>query len=186
MTMLTRLAPLAFWGLLATAWAGEPGPTGNSADPALPLPAPDPGTASRADLDILTRPVPRPVPLSFADARWLMWGLTPQQALSYLPSLRQAEPSGPAGSAPGGGAVEGSSPDWRLIQLLNPVLGSSKAEERDFDGKAGGQLDGPRWSLKSQLQVEAASSTADIPGAERWQTEEALNVPVAGPVYLLG
>src|SRR5262249_7768924 len=92
-----------------------------------------------------------------------------------------------AAGGPGGGAAVVAVPapsDQRLLWLDTLLEAPRKAPE--FDGKASGQLDGPLWSLKTQLQVEAAPPTADIGGAERWQTEEALNVPVAGPVYLIG
>ncbi len=59
-------------------------------------------------------------------------------------------------------------------------------QPRPFDGQASGQLEGPWGTLKTQSQVEAAPPDAGVRGAERWQTEESLQVPVAGPLYVFG
>jgi hypothetical protein len=58
-------------------------------------------------------------------------------------------------------------------------------EQPDFKGEAKGQLEGPWGSLKAQLQVEPERS-AEVRDAERWQAEEALQVPLAGPLYVYG
>jgi hypothetical protein len=55
-----------------------------------------------------------------------------------------------------------------------------------FGGQASGKMDGPLGStLKGQLQVEGPDRCA-VAGAERWQAEEALQVPVAGPLFVFG
>jgi hypothetical protein len=65
------------------------------------------------------------------------------------------------------------------------LLLKDEEEARDFNGQATSQLEGPWGSLKSQLQVEAARA-AEVREAERWQAEQNLQVPVAGPLYVYG
>jgi hypothetical protein len=64
---------------------------------------------------------------------------------------------------------------------LDPLGGT-----REFDGKANGQVEGPWGSLKAKLEVASAARELDGREGERWQAEEALQVPVAGPLYVFG
>ncbi len=54
-----------------------------------------------------------------------------------------------------------------------------------FNGKASSQLEGFWGSFKTQLEVESVQP-AEKRDAERWQTEEALQVPITGPLYVFG
>jgi hypothetical protein len=77
-------------------------------------------------------------------------------------------------------------PEWTRRQS---GLGTDGEPEADpaapFPGKVNTQLDGPWGSLKGQLQVDPAQA-AEVRDAERWQAEQALQVPVAGPLYVFG
>jgi hypothetical protein len=47
------------------------------------------------------------------------------------------------------------------------------------------QVDGPWGSLKAKLEVDPAQA-AELRDAERWQAEQNLQIPVAGPLYVFG
>jgi hypothetical protein len=54
-----------------------------------------------------------------------------------------------------------------------------------FPGKVNTQLDGPWGSLKAKLEVDPANA-AEVRDAECWQAEQALQLTVAGPLYVFG
>src|SRR5262249_43806435 len=74
----------------------------------------------------------------------------------------------------------------RSVEWVRGLLQVEVTERtNEFNGKAASQLEGAWGSLKTQLEVDPARS-AEIRNADRWKTEDALQVPVAGPVYLFG
>jgi hypothetical protein len=72
----------------------------------------------------------------------------------------------------------------RWMQTLFGREGDGAAE---FEGKTGSQFNGPWGSLKTQVQLDTTKAMRDAPiQGDRWQTEEALQVPVAGPLFVFG
>jgi hypothetical protein len=57
----------------------------------------------------------------------------------------------------------------------------------DFAGKVDDKLEGPWGSLKTQVQLNTTKGLMDAPAqGDHWQTEEALQVPVSGPLFVFG
>src|SRR6266545_363914 len=82
--------------------------------------------------------------------------------------------------------------DTALAQFLDQlpyfhtVFGTA-ATAPAFDGKVSDHLEGPWGLLKTQVQIDTTKGVADAPlRGERWQTEDALQVPVAGPLFVFG
>jgi hypothetical protein len=105
--------------------------------------------------------------------------------------MRQEPRPGDGGPAPVGFVP--SVPEVETREAWLGALFGRKAREEVpaglpsfFDGRATGQLEGPWGILKAQSQVESAPPDAGVRDAERWQTEESMQVPVAGPLYLFG
>jgi hypothetical protein len=111
---------------------------------------------------------------SFVDTCCNLYGVRFEEVLNYRPEDREP------GIASRWGWAYDRSVDW-LHELLQVEIAARTAE---FNGKAGTQLEGAWGSLKTQLEMETPSS--EIRNADRWKTEEHLQVPVAGPVYLFG
>jgi hypothetical protein len=77
-------------------------------------------------------------------------------------------------------------PEWTRPQSGLGMDGGAEADpSASFPGKVNTQFEGPWGSLKSQLQVDPARA-AEVRDAERWQAEQNLQVPVAGPLYVFG
>jgi hypothetical protein len=56
-----------------------------------------------------------------------------------------------------------------------------------FDGKVSDKLEGPWGSLKTQVELDSTRGSLDAPRqGDHWQTEEALQVPVVGPLFVFG
>ncbi len=141
--------------------------------------------------------LPRPVAATDPEPTW---GRNPLPSLEarYRWLGEERRPAEPSPSPPGDGrpAFIGSAPALSAGELreawLGGLLGRQSREEQPaglpsfFNGQARGQLQGPWGTFKAQSQVEAAPPDAGVRDAERWQTEEALQVPVAGPLYLFG
>ena len=70
-------------------------------------------------------------------------------------------------------------PEWTR---RDPGLGDHDAAPATFTGKVNSQVDGPWGSLKAKLEVDPA----ELRDAERWQAEQNLQIPVAGPLYVFG
>jgi hypothetical protein len=95
-----------------------------------------------------------------------------------------AQPAQPAWR----GLALGSGPPPRseLFEISDPFRLQPFTDPRAFDGKATAQLEGPWGSLKSKLELESAARDLHGRDGEHWQAEEALQVPVAGPLYVFG
>ncbi len=210
--MLTNLARIAMCGLLAAVSTRTPGPRAivprgpvpPHAVAYSPHPAPAQPNVSLTDRLGLTLPwsvregrgrpgisthgdmqrLLAPAPFSFEDSCCELYGISLEQAVRSTPALPWL-----VGDADLSRfrryVAHDPDPEWRY-HWVRGLLGVKAAPPREFDGKAGGQLSGVLGSLRSHLQFETAPETAHVPGAERWQAEEALHVPVAGPLYVFG
>ena len=76
-------------------------------------------------------------------------------------------------------------PEWTRRDLLLTAPDGSADPATTFDGNAKAQVEGPWGSLKGQLQVDLPN-TSEVRDAKHWQAEQALQVPVAGPLYVFG
>jgi hypothetical protein len=98
-----------------------------------------------------------------------------------------ASPEGPFVLGPGWAErLREKIPEWTRRPSGTGTNDDPQADPASpFPGKVNTQLDGPWGSLKAKLEVDAAQS-AEVRDAERWQAEQALQVPVAGPLYVFG
>jgi hypothetical protein len=164
--MLTSLAHLTVWALVTA--SPPPGPDA----PAEQTP-PEFLPVSLLDWD---RPLQFPGPL-------LLWAPLP---LELLPDGRaDADPAQPAPRNWGWRWVP-PTPLSDLFAIIDPFRLEPFTDPREFDGKTSAQLQGPWGSLKGKLEVESAARDLNGRSAENWQAEQALQVPVAGPLYVFG
>jgi hypothetical protein len=178
--MFSSLARFTLWALLAADTAGGTTP------PLLPAARTQPVSRTCFYTPRLAEETDQahwPLPCQFWTQPAVLKAGKPVSLVPHEPGLNEFAVSGWEYVGLGQGGLR---PLAELFDTTDPFHLDSRPAPREFDGKASARLEGPWGSLEGKMEVESAARELHGREGDHWQAEEALQVPVAGPLYVFG